>query len=172
MSRHVFLTGAKHIGKSTVLKKVLKKYPGDLGGFFTVRTDGVFPGKFSVHLCPAAGKAVPGADNLLFVCRGVDSSVSEKFDHLGRRVLAESEGCSLLVMDELGPTEAEAALFRRAVIDCLDGETPVLGVLQAPAERFWPEVVNHPDVLVLQITEENRDGPALTEKILSILKGL
>lgn len=171
MSRHVFLTGAKHIGKSTMLRKVLSRYPGEIGGFFTVRTDGVIPGKFSVHLCSPSGKTAPDGENLLFVCREADPSVSEKFDRLGCRALTEHQGCSLLVMDELGPTEADAALFRRAVTDCLDGEIPVLGVLQAPADRFWPEVTHHPDVQVLEITEKNRDDPALTEEILSILKG-
>ena len=170
MPHHVFLTGAKRVGKSTVLRKVLSGYPGNIGGFFTVRTDGVFPGKFTVHLCPAGENAAPDTDNLLFVCREADRSAAERFDRLGCKALGDRAGCSLLVMDEIGPTEAEAARFRRAVLDCLDGDTPVLGVLQAPADRFWPEVVSHPSVLVLEITEENRDDPALTAAIISTLK--
>lgn len=34
MARHVFLTGEKQIGKSTLLKKVLDNYAGEISGFF------------------------------------------------------------------------------------------------------------------------------------------
>ena len=38
MTHHVFLTGAKQVGKSTLLKKTLRSFDGQIGGFFTLRT--------------------------------------------------------------------------------------------------------------------------------------
>ena len=38
MARHIFLTGKKQIGKSTLLQKILKNYQGTADGFLTVRT--------------------------------------------------------------------------------------------------------------------------------------
>ena len=50
MARHVFLTGEKQIGKSTLLKKVLDNYAGEISGFFTVRTKAFLQKGYSVHL--------------------------------------------------------------------------------------------------------------------------
>lgn len=33
MTHHVFLTGAKQVGKSTLLKKTLRSFDGQIGGF-------------------------------------------------------------------------------------------------------------------------------------------
>lgn len=68
---------------------------------------------------------------------------------------------SLLLLDELGPREAEAAAFRENILSLLDGKTPVFGVLQAPAAETWPEILAHPEVLLFHITEQNRNDEKL-----------
>ncbi len=52
MTHHVFLTGAKQVGKSTLLKKTLRSFDGQIGGFFTLRTCEYLKTGFSVHLLP------------------------------------------------------------------------------------------------------------------------
>lgn len=168
--RHVFLTGDKGIGKSTLLKKILRRYDGHTGGFFTVRTNTFLPGEHTVHLFCADEEPVPGRDNLLFVCGKADIRTPERFELLGRRALDRCSGCSLIVMDELGPHEAQAVLFRQAVLRRLDGGTPVLGVLQAPAGAFWSEITGRPDVWVLEVTKHNREREELVERILSVIR--
>ena len=42
MARHIFLTGKKQIGKSTLLQKILKNYQGTADGFLTVRTKDIW----------------------------------------------------------------------------------------------------------------------------------
>lgn len=156
MTRHLFLTGAKQVGKSTLLRTLLADFGGSVGGFFTVRTNTFQQDDYTVHLLPAGQKSAASAENLLFVCGHPDGATAARFDTLGCTALAESVGCDLLVLDELGPHEATAARFRRAVCALLDGDTPLLGVLQAPAEDFWPELTRHPAVTVLALTPENR----------------
>lgn len=112
---------------------------------------------------------MPCADNLLFVCGGPQEDTPGRFDRLGCRALQRSAGCSLLVLDELGPHEARAAAFRRAVLALLDGDTPVLGVLQAPAAAFWPEVLRHPEVELLEVTRQERDRRELMERIQGVI---
>jgi len=73
-------------------------------------------------------------------------------------------------MDELGPHEAGAKEFHHTVLDTLDGPVPVLGVLQAPADAFWPDIVSRPDVLILEISEENRSQESLLQRIEAVLK--
>lgn len=165
ITRHIFLTGRKQVGKSTLIKKVLSHTGGRIGGFFTVRTDAFLPGAYSVHLFCPGDAFVPTAENLLFVCGKADETVSERFDRLGCTALSECEGCSLIIMDELGPHEARASFFRQAVLKLLDGDIPVIGVLQAPAEDFWPDITAHPHVRVLEITEENRESEEVWETV-------
>ena len=38
MARHIFLTGPKQVGKTTLLRAALADFPGSVGGFYTLRT--------------------------------------------------------------------------------------------------------------------------------------
>ena len=112
MAKHLFLTGEKGVGKSTLLQRALGGCQGRVGGFRTLRTDAFLQGGWSVHLFGPEEDPVPSADNLLFVCGGPQEDTPGLFDRLGCRALQRSAGCSLLVLDELGPHEARAAAFR------------------------------------------------------------
>ena len=181
MARHIFLTGQKQVGKSTLLKKVLKQFHGEVGGFFTLRTDSFLKTAYSVHLLSAEAGAEPDDTNLLFLCRPQGQCASSssdpsrndetprRFDRLGCNVLSAASSKDLIVMDELGPHEGSASLFRQAVLDTLNGTVPVFGVLQAADSDFLEEIASHPEVLVLHVTEENRDDPELLGKICSFL---
>ena len=106
----------------------------------------------SVHLLPAVGGEA-AADNLLFYCGECDAA---RFDTLGTAALAQRYG-DVLLMDELGPAESQAAAFCGAVLAALDGDMPVLGVLQKADTAFLRAVASHPRVRVVTVTEENRD---------------
>ena len=141
MTEHVFLTGRKQIGKSTLIRKELERYKKENGE-----------------------ESAPSEENLLFICGSADRSRSdERFDRMGSRILEESmrNGAELLIMDELGPNEAGALVFQEAVLRALDGEIPILGVLQEADSPFLKKVAAHPKVRVIRVTEENRDALTL-----------
>ena len=117
MTRHLFLTGPKGVGKSTLIRDCLARETGRLGGLFTVKQQG---------------------------------------SALGCAALADTEGRSLLVMDELGPHEAQAVRFQAAVFRALEGKIPILGVLQQADSDFLRRIAGHPRVTVLTVTEDNR----------------
>ena len=155
MTGHLFLTGPKGVGKSTLIRSLLAEESGPLGGFFTVKHEG------GVYLLPAARECAFTPENLLFRCgHGGDP---RRFDELGCAALADTAGCRLLVMDELGPHEAEAARFQAAVFRTLDGDIPIIGVLQQAESEFLDRIARHPRVTVLTVSAENRDtlGEAL-----------
>ena len=152
MTGHLFLTGPKGVGKSTLIHGLLAEKPGPLGGFFTVKHKG------GVYLLPAARERAFTSENFLFRCgHGSDPA---RFDDLGCAALADTAGCRLLVMDELGPHEAEAKQFQAAVFRTLDGALPVLGVLQQAESEFLHRIAHHPRVTVLTVSVENRDALA------------
>lgn len=159
MAEHLFFSGEKGVGKSTLVRKLLAAYRGRLGGFFTVKAGDVIPGETTVHLLRADLREVPCRDNLLFCCGRGDSSTAERFDRLGCAALSVP-GPELWVMDELGPHEAQAADFCQAVLNVLDGPVPVLGVLQRADAPLLRQVANHSRVRVVEVTRENRDGLA------------
>lgn len=146
---HLLLTGQKGAGKSTLIRGLLAEETGRLGGFFTVRHEG------GVYLLPAAKERTFTPESLLFRCgHGGDPA---RFDDLGCAALADTAGCRLLVMDELGPHEEAALRFQAAVFRTLDGSTPILGVLQQAQSQFLDRIARHPRVTVLTVTEENRN---------------
>ena len=133
---HLFLTGQKGAGKSTLIRGLLAEETGRLGGFFTVRHEG------GVYLLPAAKERTFTPESLLFRCgHGGDPA---RFDDLGCAALADTAGCRLLVMDELGPHEEAALRFQAAVFRTLDGSTPILGVLQQAQSQFLDRIARHP----------------------------
>lgn len=148
MKRHLFLTGAKGVGKSTLIRGLLAAETGRVDGFFTVKRQEY------VYLLRAAGET-PAPENRLFRCGQAGDPAL--FDALGCAALTVSEGCALLVMDELGPHEAAALRFQAAVFRALEGDTPIIGVLQQADSPFLRQIAAHPRVSVLEVTTENRD---------------
>lgn len=157
MTTHLFLTGDKGIGKSTLIKKLLAYLDLPAGGFFTVKTADVFPGRVSLHLLRAGRDDKPSPENFLAFCKHPDNKSSERFNTLGPDALSPLPGVRILVMDELGPHEENALLFRNAVLSALDGELPVLGVLQKADSPFLRQIAEHPRVKLLEVTAENRE---------------
>ncbi len=160
---HIFLTGPKQVGKSTLIGKYLAQYPGRVGGFRTRRTHAWLGDRWSVHLLSGDGSGTAGAENLLFICGCPSPDTPRRFDALGCTALEEP--CDLILMDEVGPNEAQALEFQKAVFRALDGKTPILGVLQMAQSDFLSAIAAHPKVTVISITEENRDSPELLDRI-------
>ncbi len=164
---HIFLTGPKQVGKSTLLNQILHAYSGSLGGFRTLRLCSYLPGIPTVHLFAADEDRIPTEENLLFYCGKKRGDEILRFEILGCDALDRSVGKGLIIMDELGPHEAGAAKFRSAVMQTLERETPVLGVLQQSETPFLQEVAGHPRVKLITVTSENRN--TLADRIPEIL---
>ena len=147
---HLFLTGEKGVGKSTLIDYLLAGCTPC--GFRTCRVEGVLS-RPSVHLLTVPD-TTPTADNLLFYCGAYSP---ERFDTLGVAALENRSG-DVLLMDELGPAEAGAERFTAAVLAALDGELPILGVLQQADTPFLRAVARHPRVRLVTVTPQNRDA--------------
>ena len=168
--RHIFLTGEKQVGKSTLWRKVLDRSGIHPGGFQTLEylVNGCFRG-YRLHALgrtPAElGNDVPVS---VFLRRKLHLPVSESFDIFGTALLNLAlEDGGFILMDELGIFERSAAAFRQAVVDCLNGDCHVLGVLQKAGDPYLDAILNRPDVLVFTVTKENRD--VLVEPLLEAL---
>ena len=155
MKRHLFLTGEKGVGKSTILRLLAASWEGPVGGFRTP--------------CRPAGEGkvveVRSMDGQRRMEAARFSSPLHRepcnpaaFEVLARELIWEScrPGC-LTVMDELGFMEAELPVFPREVLRRLDQPFPVVGALRQEENPFLAAVRAHPQVEVILVTRENRD---------------
>ena len=153
--KHLFLTGPKGVGKSTVLGKLLENRETP-AGFRTLRVPEAGGGAVYM-LSPEDGECREEAR--IFSRRGnVTSLNASGFDRIGCGLLARSRGRGLILMDELGPAESGSPEFCRAVWQTLEEADHVYGVLQQAESEFLSRVASREDVLVITVTEENRNS--------------
>ena len=163
---HLFLTGEKQVGKSTIIRRFLNASfltPQSLGGYVT----GVLTqpdGSSSVHLITPGGSDPLNETNCIMTRvqaiiekRGTPEIYPDIFETRGVELLQSTEGKQLILMDELGFAERTALKFRQKVLETLDGDIPVLGVLKKKPYDFLDQVAQHPKVMVVNVTEENRE---------------
>ena len=175
---HVFLCGPVHIGKSTAIQKAIQqlslKYPIQLGGFITY--PGLTP-DLDIYISPAWKSKKYHLENRVAKRNRVSSSpFPQVFDTLGVSILEQSKTHkkNLLCMDELGFFEKEAYQFQKAVLQCLEEETPILGAVKEAPIPWLDSIKEHPNVELISISLENRDRiPAMIVDILepSLKKG-
>ena len=169
MRKHIVITGARGIGKSTLLRSLLKENTRPLSGFFTKRLEPDATGFHPIYIHHAAAlQQVCSAHNLIGTCNGrihhVDSQV---FETLGTEYLHAAPG-QLIVMDELGFMEAKSPKFCEAVMNTLDGDIPVIAIVKERTDiAFLNAVRAHRNAALYTLTEENRD--AVHEALLSIV---
>ena len=169
---HIFLTGPIQIGKSTRIRAALRALAiSQPGGFLTVSSEPLSDGSRTVHLIPAARPDAPLLEENRVGIRCTGRGIvpfPAVFESAGIAALQGAEASRLIVMDEIGRMEREAANFSARILALLDGKTPILGVVQQMAHTPLAEAVrSHPNVRLIEVTERTRAG-VLDE----ILRGL
>lgn len=154
MRRNLFLTGPKHVGKSTALFSALVKSPVTLGGF---RVDRVFEGR-RLRAFRIIDLDTSSSADISTARKGGWDVHLEAFETVGVEAVRRGiRSAGLVVMDELGRFELRAYGFRQAVTDALDSPVPVVGVLKEDDNPFLNEIRSRDDTEILEVTEESRD---------------
>jgi len=165
---HLFLTGEIQAGKSTLLRRLLDR-SDDLciGGFRTVTAADV-PGTVgSVYIVPASETSPVFSPECRAAIRHGPPRGAEGFptvfDRRGVELLADAERAQLIIMDEIGFLETAAPRFCARVMELLDGDTPIIGVVRKAGETPLQQYIrSHPRVQLIEVTRENRDELAET----------
>ncbi len=168
---HVFLTGDRGIGKSWAAASAAALLQRPCLGFRTA-----FLAKdhraSALYLFPAGADCPsPEARVAAVWADGRLTAVAGVFDKYGTALLREARRHpeALILMDECGHVERDALVFQREILACLDGETPVLGVLRKG--QLWHGMIReHPNVRVLEVTAQNRGR--LPQQIAALIRGL
>ena len=169
MQSHIFLTGDIQVGKSTIIRKVIHELELSPGGFRTSWGDPLSDGSSELFLLGM--DEAPSSDRIAARRFGFGSGITafpEIFDDVGSRLLAEASSSPLIIMDELGFIEKNAAEFQKAVLSTLNGSIPVLGVVRNMQTPFLDKVRSHPSVEVIIVTKENREE--IFQQVLAVFK--
>ena len=151
------VTGRPGVGKTTLIMSLIEELKLDAGGFYTkeirrgaerigfeiITLDGERRILASIELKSPYRVGKYGV-NLKDLEEVAASSL--------RRALGEKE---LIVVDEIGKMENFSPLFRSIVVECLDSNKKVLGVIKAAGDEFIDSIKGRPDTLVLSLTRAN-----------------
>ncbi len=154
---HLFLTGSKKVGKSTLLRNALAPYTSWYSGFYT-QIHQVTDTHRKLYLTDTTGQRSALAATLTPSIQ----VFPQAFSSLGIQLVQESETHGLLftVMDELGRLEDGVSSFHQAVLHRLAQPKPVIGVLQQCHGALPAAVAALENVRLVVVTPQNREACA------------
>lgn len=174
MNRHIFLTGEKQVGKSTLLHRVIESLQLCPAGFRTLPFD--VGGERKGYVLHSLVPLPPFENDCPVVVRMGERKpvpVLPVYETIGISILEKSLliPSPVLLMDELGKAERDAPCFLNAVRRCLDSEKCILGVIQQGEYPLFAEIAARPDIQIILVTKENREAlfPILTDAVRQLL---
>jgi len=170
MAQAILLTGSPGCGKTTLLQRVLAQLREPVGGFYTqeIRESG---GRTGFGITTLDGQ------------QGVLASVKIKspkrvgrygvnlsdLDGLAARSIEEAVSSKKIVLiDEIGPMEILSERLRKAVMNALQSESPILGTIVKRSLPFTDQIKVMPQVTVIEVSRDNRED--LVGQILSFFQ--
>jgi len=145
----IFLTGEKQIGKSTIIDTVIASNLFSISGFRTKKDK-------DLYMYPASApfkkfiKVAYFMDNKM-----IPDTVA--FNEYGSYLLQLIDKNDLVIMDELGYLEEDAHKFINSVMDIVNSDINILGVIRSNIPNWTKEIIKKSDVTFISVTPENRD---------------
>ena len=168
--KNILLTGEIKVGKSTIINKLIEKYfnESNISGFKTLPfpEDGELKG---YYIEGQSEKGIePSIDNIVGKvlekenrCYGIEDTFENRgVDILDNALTTKSD---LILLDELGFFENNSENFKKSVIEVFENQTRVIGVLKKKDTDFLKSIKSREDILVIEVTKDNRDS--IEEKI-------
>ncbi len=162
MGKTILLTGKPRVGKTTVIKDVVRRLAGQAGGFYTeeMRERGRRQGFRIVTLEGQEGiLAHVSIKSRMRVSKyGVNLADLEAIGVTAiREAVAQKD---YVVVDEIGKMELFSRPFKDAVWEAIHSHKPVLGTIALASHPWADSVKALPQVTVIEVTPANRDKMA------------
>ena len=164
----ILLTGPPQCGKTTVVQRVVERFPGRAAGFYT-REVRVAGRRVGFEIVTLDGQVAwlshvdfPGPKRVGKY--GVDL---DAFHRVALPNLSPAPGIDLIVVDEVGKMECLSSRFVRAMEGLWSAAVPLLITVAQKGGGFIARIKSLPGARVLTVNLDNRDS--LPETILEIL---
>lgn len=168
---HALIVGPRGVGKSTLIRRVLRELDRPLFGFETKKeTHLEDPVKGDpIYIYDAGTEHRQTPENLVGHCKNKHSaSMIEAFERYAPKLMQSVPQGAVVELDEIGFMESKSPTFCKAILSLLDGEAPVLAAVKDKDIPFLEQVRSHPNAKCFYITAENRD--ALYQEVLEFMK--
>ncbi len=153
---NLFISGDIGVGKSYLLRNILEELDVSLGGFVTGKgqdVSGHWVYLMSLNDCVSSTQVayVKNGENIY-----QGQVFNDRFDAFGTLVIREAiDQRQLIVMDEIGVMERQAETFKKCILEALDSEKPVIGIVKNRKDSFLERVKAREDTKVLFLTDTN-----------------
>lgn len=163
---HILIVGARGVGKSTLIRRVLKELNVSVCGFETKKEDHLEDPEYGspVYIYEADKPHEQHPENLVGYCKNKHPLVyKETFDRYAQTLREVPETPEVILMDEIGFMESLSEEFQSAILSHLEGDRLVIAAVKHKDTPFLQQVRSHPNCRCFTITPENRD--ALKEEV-------
>lgn len=168
---HALIVGARGVGKSTLIRRVLKELNKPLFGFETKKEDALADevNGSPVYIYAAGEEHLQTDGNLVGHCKNKHAAAMKaSFDRYAPKLMVPVPDGHIVEMDEIGFMESKSEAFCSAVMTLLDGDVPVIAAVKDKDIPFLEAVRTHPNARCFYITPENRD--ILYDEVLEFMK--
>jgi len=171
MKQNILITGPPRCGKSTFIEKVIHQIQKPTIGFFTreIREQGRRKGFFIITL--DGRKGVLAHEKLKSHCKVGKYGINfQGIDEIAVPSMIPTQANEVIIIDEVGKMECFSVLFRQTLLEVLNASNPVMGSIALKGGSFIQKIKTRKDVLLITITEKNRNDPGLLAQCLSALR--
>ena len=159
MGKTILLTGRPRVGKTTIIKDVVGRLPGQAGGFYTeeIRERGQRQG-FKI-VTPDGQEGILAHVSIKSRMRVSKYGVNlADLESIGVAAIREAVAHKdYVVIDEIGKMELFSQAFKDAVWEAVHSDKPVLGTITLRPHPWADSVKALPQVTIIGVTEANRD---------------
>ena len=167
--RNILITGPPRCGKSTLIEKVVSGIERPVTGFFTreIKEEGRRVG-FSINTLDGR-EGILAHQNI-----GGQFSVGkyrinlEDIEAIAIPSMIPARKEEIVVIDEIGKMECFSPLFRETLIRVLNLPNWIIGSIAQKGDLFIQRIKKRGDVMVIEITPQNRNIEL--HKILELFK--
>jgi len=167
--KNILICGTPGVGKTTLIKKILKRINLRAGGFYTE--------EIKVNNRRVGFKII-SLDNQEGILAHISIKNSRRvgrygvniydLENIGVKSLSQAlREDDLIIIDEIGKMEIFSDKFKDKILDCLNSEKFVLATIGIGGDKFISKIKERKDIVLFTISIENRDR--LIDRISSLI---